>query len=643
MATPRVGDLLRIAVLPAFAKQIGVQQRLVGRVTAVNGRSIQVTGRGELMQGGVDGACWMCNRPLSSPASLQVGVGPDCAASLNLGWLGTVRNRPLTDQELLQAKRDLTVDKILPIRAIAWGPVDGPPPVLEIDKPSPEGNDRGLEAMPPIGTAPTDLVPLDVTLPDPYHFFPYQEIGVRTWMTVGNLLLADDMGLGKSLQVIGGILQARYMARSDPRYKGMKRIPSVIVCPKSLRGNWAAELRRFAPELHVQVLEGRDSKLLKNQDIYITHPENLATRKIDDRPVLSKAGAALAKLKMLALVGDESHKYKTGSAIRTLAMAELAQAAQYRALLSGTAILARPRELLPQLQILGKLEEHFGSTQAFRIRFCNLTLRRLGRRRVWDDSGRSNLSELNLRLAPIMLRRKKEDVLKDLPEKTYARIVVELSNQEQYQRFEDAIADAEPGQRAAMTAQLRRLLAEGKIEPAIDWIQSFLDSTEDEKLVVFAYHRNVQQALVEAFPDSARIFSDVDMKRLKLDVEEEKRRFAEDPGCRTIVCSLLAAGFGHTLTTASNLLLVELDYTPGNMTQAADRIHRPGQQWPCTIWTLVAEDSVDDRLTEILVEKQQVTSMVLDGEERVLTEQTVTQTAIRDILKRVRERKKRAA
>lgn len=642
MSAPKIGDLIRIVLGPQYAKSKRIQRRIVGKVTAVTTTTVTIRGRGELMAGGEGGICWMCGQALTNPSSVQIGVGPECAKAIGITWLGSIRDRQLSADELRQAKADMHTTVTLPLLGVAWGPVDGPAPILAMDRPRPPDT-RGLDKMPPIGAAPTNLVPLDVTLPDPYRFFPYQETGVRMWLTAGDLLLADDMGLGKTAQVIGGILQARYLVRNDPHFKGMKRIPSVIVCPKSLRGNWRIELRRFAPDLHVQVLEGRDAKLLKNQDIYITHYENLASRKIGDRPVLSKAGAALAKLKMLALVGDESHRIKTASAIRTLAMAELAKSARYRALLSGTAILARPRELIPQLEILDQMEKLFGSTSAYRLRFCNLTLRRFGKRRVWDDSGRSNLTELNQRLAPIMLRRRKEDVLKDLPPKTYARVTVELSNREAYARFEESIADADPSQRAAMTSKLRALMAEGKIEPATDWVASFLDSTDDEKLVVFAYHRNVQQALVAAFPTAARIFASADMQRLKLDVEEEKRRFQEDPACRLIVCSLLAAGFGHTLTAASNLLNVELDYTPGNMAQAGDRIHRPGQVWPCTIWTLVAEDSVDERLTEILVEKRQVTGVVLDGEEQVIDEQSVTKAAVADILRRVRERKRRAA
>jgi SWI/SNF-related matrix-associated actin-dependent regulator 1 of chromatin subfamily A len=342
---------------------------------------------------------------------------------------------------------------------------------------------------------------------------------------------------------------------------------------------------------------------------------------------------------------DESHRLKTMEARRTQAATLIAENARYRNMMSGTPMEARPRELLPQLQILGELESRFISPGAYRVQFCNLTLRKMGKRRVWDDSGRSNLPELRQRLLPIMIRRKKIDHLKDLPEKTYARVTVELSNLEAYRRLEEDVADADPSVRAGMLARLRRTLADGKVEPAIDWINLFLEQTDDEngKLVVFAYHRDAQANIAAAFPGCARILADADMRRLKLDIEAEKARFMTDPSCRLIVCSLAAAGFGHTLTAASNLLNVELDYTPGIMAQAGDRIHRPGAKYPCTIWTLVAEGTVDDRLTEILIEKRGVTGEVLDGDDGQITEQTVNQSAIRDILRRVNERKRRAA
>jgi SWI/SNF-related matrix-associated actin-dependent regulator 1 of chromatin subfamily A len=650
MAAPKVGDLIRIVMGPALARHLGCQRRVCGRVTGVNEKTVTIRGRGELMAGGEGGACWMCGQPLTNPASVQVGVGPDCAKQIGIAWLGNVRDRRLTDDELARVKADLAVERTLPLLGINWGPLDGPAPVLSMERPSRRTPGDNI-VFPQIEARPEQLEELQLSPPKGLAYRPYQEEDIRFWLTQPNIINANDMGMGKTPEALGTIREVLYAVRDDPAFCGVKVIPSVVLCPKSLKKNWLSEARTWAPELRVQIIEGRDDKLLKNQHLYVCHYE--ATWSPRGADGLSKVGRALASMQKAVFAADESHRLKTLEARRTQAAALIAEKARYRAMLSGTPMEARPRELLSQLLILGELDGRFVSPTAFRTRFCNLTLKRMTvtvntprgprrvQRRVWDDSGRSNLQELRARLLPIMIRRKKEDHLAELPSKTYARVTVELSNEAEYRRLEEQMAEAEGGAQAGMLATLRRTLAEGKVEAALDWIDLFMAQTEDDagKLVVFAYHRGVQQAIVEANPGCARILADADMKKLGLDIEAEKERFATDPSCRLIVCSLAAAGFGHTLTAASNLLNVELHPTPGVMDQAADRIYRIGQHYPCTIWTLVAEGTVDDRLTELLVEKRQATGITIDGAEQVLDEQTVNRAAILDVLKRVKERK----
>jgi SWI/SNF-related matrix-associated actin-dependent regulator 1 of chromatin subfamily A len=162
-------------------------------------------------------------------------------------------------------------------------------------------------------------------------------------------------------------------------------------------------------------------------------------------------------------------------------------------------------------------------------------------------------------------------------------------------------------ERLAQLGALQRLAARGKLHAALAWIHDFLAS--GEPLVVFARHREVQEAVLERFPDAAHLFG-----RDKIEAREASvRAFQEPDGPQLIVCATRVAAQGITLTRASNVAFLELEWTPALHDQAEDRCHRIGQHDAVTAWYLLAADTIDETMAELVERKRGIVAAVTDG------------------------------
>jgi SNF2 family DNA or RNA helicase len=147
------------------------------------------------------------------------------------------------------------------------------------------------------------------------------------------------------------------------------------------------------------------------------------------------------------------------------------------------------------------------------------------------------------------------------------------------------------------------------MKQAIDWIEDFI---ENEKLVIFTWHQETAQKLVDKFGKQAvKLVGGMTGKQR----EKAKDSFQNDENIRLFVGNVAAAGEGITLTAASNAAFIEHPQTPGGLKQGEDRIHRIGQEMPVTIWNLVGGDTIDEEFVQSLEAKKQVMSEVIDGED----------------------------
>jgi len=418
------------------------------------------------------------------------------------------------------------------------------------------------------------------------ELMPFQRAGVAYALERRRLFLADEQGLGKTIQALATV-------QSDQAY------PAVVICPASLKLNWLREIRSWLPHRTVQSIAGRSPQRLEGADIFILNYEIV--------------GAHLESLRTLApqaLILDEAHYVKNSRAARTKAVIDLADDLGPDALrlaLTGTPVVNRPAELAPQLRALDRLRE-YGSARSF----------------VHGYSSEASRRQLHQRLrSSCYLRRRKADVLTQLPDKRRAVITVPLDNEPEYKRAErdfvrwlqEQLDEGDTGRLAPsarsqaivrMTA-LRRLAARGKLAAAMSWLEDFLES--EERLVVFAHHRDIQSTVCERFPDSAQIVG-ADSFEAR---EESVRRFQSDDGPQLCVCSLEVAAHGFTLTRAANVAFLELAWTPAKHDQAEDRVHRIGQASGVTAWYLLAAGTIDERIAALLETKREVVDSLTDG------------------------------
>ena len=305
--------------------------------------------------------------------------------------------------------------------------------------------------------------------------------------------------------------------------------------------------------------------------------------------------------------------------------------------LTGTPVDNRPVEIWPIVHALDPVE--YPSFFPFAKRYCGAVKTKFG----WDFSGNSNLGEMREKLrSTIMVRRKKEDVLSELPPKQHELVVLPADTAElraalkkerslEYLADETAEAEAEmilakaTNDDAAYKAAVAKLEAVGiafehassdrqavalaRLEMCTAYIDDLLEKKPGSKVVVFAIHHAVLKALQEHWGNrSVILYGETKM----LDRQAAVDRFQTDPTCQVFVAGIRAAGVGLTLTAAADEVFVELDWAPGKMVQAEDRCHRIGQLLKVHVRYLVVDGSIDATMAQMLVEKQAVVDAALD-------------------------------
>lgn len=412
---------------------------------------------------------------------------------------------------------------------------------------------------------------------------PYQLEGARMLAIDFGLngLLADEMGLGKTAQAICAI-----RSRSD------EALPSLVCVPGSLKANWAKEIQLWHPGATVEILKGRakpDAEFTPTADYTVINYDILTSWE----PNLTG--------KFSSVIFDECHRIKNNKALWTKAAVKIARSARYRLFLSGTPITSRPIDFFNTLKLLAPAV--FPNWKNFVQKFCDLKPSRYSGSGM-DYSGASNLDELNRLASAFMIRRLKEDVLSDLPEKQ--RIVMPI--QIDMKAYEDAEERALAERPLEAIEICKQAAIEGKIRHAIDWIADYLG--EGRKLVVFATHKKTLDRLADAFPGCARIDGNVPSDKRQPIVD----RFQNDDDCRLFIGNLQAAGVGLTLTAASATLTLELGWTPSEHIQAEDRVHRIGQEaGSVEAYYMIAQDTIDEDIMNVLDAKMGNISEAVDG------------------------------
>jgi SWI/SNF-related matrix-associated actin-dependent regulator 1 of chromatin subfamily A len=467
---------------------------------------------------------------------------------------------------------------------------------------------------------------IDVPAPEGLEYLPYQRAGIAYALGHQKSWIADEMGLGKTIQAIGVL-------------NGMPEAKNVlIVCPASLKLNWKREIEKWSVRpAAIGVARG-------SVWIHGLHEQlpDLSVH-IINYDILKRHRDALREHEWDLLVVDESHYLKNAKAGRTVEVIGKSQrvggkweqtvaplVAKREIWLSGTPISNRPSEGWVPCKRLAP--EIFNNWKQYHVRYCNGHQGRHG----WDVSGASNLPELQDKLrSSVMIRRLKKDVLTELPAKR--RQVIELDSagfasllkQERaaWDKIKAELAgkvDGDDADYAAavanmasgglgsieVMAKIRHEIAIKKAPIVAECVRNILDA--NGKVIVFAHHKAVVDILVNELREynPVKVTGDVSMDARQAAVD----RFQHAADCRVFVGNIQAAGVGLTLTASSHVVFAELDWVPGNLSQAEDRAHRIGQQNAVLVQHFVVDGSIDAYIAQACVRKQAVLDAALDNE-----------------------------
>lgn len=421
--------------------------------------------------------------------------------------------------------------------------------------------------------------------------FPYQREGVAKIIDNKVLLLADEQGLGKTIQVIEAL-------------NIIKPKKTLIICPASLKLNWSNEFMKWQnySSFHQVVKNGRDTIQVDVANIVIVNYDLLSKSYIRDQ---------LTDFNPEMVICDEAHYLKNAKTARTKSAFKLMKNADRKVMLTGTPMLNRPIELYPMLKALSpQTIQPYADYRSYGYKFCNAYEGRWG----FDVSGHSNTDELNERLRyTFMVRRLKKDVLEELPDKQVSIIPFEQNGETKEIVKQEGTLDIEKLKRQpelgniGELAALRHKLALAKLPQCVSHIETLLESVH--KIVIFAYHRKVCEELsTELFNYNPQlVMGGTSMIKKQQAVDN----FQKDKDARVFIGQINSAGAGLTLTAASTVVFVETTWTPGEIHQAIDRCHRIGQKDSVLAQFLVVENSLDETMLKTIFDKTKVINEVL--------------------------------
>lgn len=472
------------------------------------------------------------------------------------------------------------------------------------------------------------LPPIDGLYRD---LLPYQRAGIAAIQASGGrALLADEMGLGKTLQAIG--------------FCHLNQFSKIIViCPLSAMFNWMAEVEAALGEQSICMIRGTKGETLPDARWYLINYE-----------ALSAHTAQLQSLNAPCVIIDESHYIKNKAAKRTKACVEVAQHSPYVLALTGTPILNRVVEMWTVLNLLDP--DTFSDRKTFVETYCP-PHSKVGE---WADDkefqASQNLDALREVLErTVLIRRTKAEVLPQLPPKRRSAVLLDIDNRGDYESTKHEIMKLLEQSKLSITDVLHEFMSSGFVKPnspilalieqardyalrgkyaqSLGWFKDFLDGT-DEKLVVFAHHRWLIQQLKQDLAEygCVTLYGEDSVTER----EDAKTKFNSDPEIRVIVLGLEVGSESHTLTAASHVAFLELPWQPGKANQAEDRVHRIGQTADYVqIYHLVALETIDEAMGNLLRKKQMVINEVLPDQELVSTSVTQIQEYLNRYLREI--------
>jgi hypothetical protein len=450
-----------------------------------------------------------------------------------------------------------------------------------------------------------------------------------------SFLLADEPGLGKTAQA----LMAAEVAGA---------FPLLVVVPNVVKTNWLREVKQWLPQRRPTVVHGDGAELNAFSDVFIVNYD-----------ILDRHVGWLSKFDFRGMVVDEAHFIKNKESQRSKHVQAVARTIRARLVhplliaLTGTPLINQIEDFRMIWQYLGWIDDKkpLGELMA-KLEATGLTPADPG----FFQEARKAVISMGI------VRRKKQDVAKDIPARRIADIPVELDGdagrsivdaeralvQRLLERYDRVIA-ARGNPVSGIDHDLVRLVASSEVEEtkqdesgdnvftlvrkigqakavmAADYTAQLARNVG--KVVFFAKHIDVLDQAEAHFRQVGITTSSIRGDQTNTARQSAIDAFTNDDTVQVIVCSLMAAGVGVNLQAASNVVLAELSWTSAEQTQAIDRVHRIGQELPVTAWRILAAQTIDTRIAELIDVKSGLAARALDGEESEAGVETTMQVA----------------
>jgi hypothetical protein len=436
-------------------------------------------------------------------------------------------------------------------------------------------------------------------------------------------LLADEPGLGKTAQALLAAQAA-------------DAFPLLAVVPNVVKTNWAREAGLWTPNRPATVIHGDGESIDAFADIVVVNYE-----------VLDRHVGWLGDIGFRSMVVDEAHFIKNKSSQRSQHVLELSERIRKRTArpllmaLTGTPLINDIEDFRAIWQYLGWIDDKKPRAELMqKLEEIGLTPIDRG----FYPAARARVIDMGI------VRRRKVDVAADIPARRIADLPVELDDEagrsireaerelarRLVARYESALAtrtsgptvdgiDHELVRRVATWERedttttagaenvfgMMRRIGQAKAGLAADYAAQLARNVG--KVVFFAKHVDVMDAAEELFEKRGIRYSSIRGNQTPKVRQRNVDAFVEDPDVAVVVCSLSAAGVGINLQVASNMVLAELSWTDAEQTQAIDRIHRIGQDQPVTAWRVIASQTIDTKIAELIDSKAGLAARALDG------------------------------
>ena len=437
--------------------------------------------------------------------------------------------------------------------------------------------------------------------------YQHQESGIKFLLTRNGCILADDMGLGKSIQSIIAALES-----------GAKKI--LVVCPSSVKINWKREIEVFCKDVAiVNNKKWSEAKFtIINFDIlknFHTLPSKKSKKNADEVIELNRhivnAGFDLAII-------DEAHNLKNNKSIRSEIMVEVAVGIERMWLLTGTPIANRPMDFYNLLKLIKcPITDNW---QYFVKRYCEgkkfyKTLKNGQKKQIWLTDGASNLDELSVKTKNLIIRRLKTEVL-DMPDKVITPVYHELSDKgwKEYDMLWDEYLIKRALEKKKGPIQrdlvelilLRKFIAMQAIPETIEMAENAMEM--GKKVIIFTSFTDELNELANHFGKHCVIHNGPMSEREK---QKSVDAFQKNPAIKIFIGNIKSAGVGITLTEGTVVIFNSFDWVTGNNEQAEDRAYRIGQKNNVTVYYQLYLDTISIRMWETLRNKKSVIDQIL--------------------------------